>query len=262
MNARGGNMASTGQWAPLVPGFDEAPGARASLGIVALATDRAGVKDFETSLDKVAGVGVFATRVPMATLVTPDALRAMHGHLAEAAGLLVPGSRLDAVAFSCTSGTVAIGLERVSEAFAAARPGVPVTTPVSAAAVALQALGARRITLMAPYRPETADLVAGFFEAAGFHLDHRATFGLDGDPDMNRLSATAICSAAETTMSPGSDALFISCTGLRTAGLVADLESVLGRPVLTSNQVLAWHALRLAGIADQFAGRGRLFSDA
>ena len=32
-----------------------------------------------------------------------------------------------------------------------------------------------------------------------------------------------------------------------------------GKPVLSSNQALAWHMLRLAGIDDGFAGFGRLF---
>jgi maleate isomerase len=54
--------------------------------------------------------------------------------------------------------------------------------------------------------------------------------------------------------------VFISCTGLRTAPLVSLLEKRLRKPVVTSNQALAWHALRLAGITDQLEGRGLLFT--
>lgn len=249
-------------WTLLQAEFDGGPGARGSLGLIALATDRAGVRDFEDFLGDMPGVGVFATRVPVSTRVTPDALRTLHDHLGEAAALLVPGSQLDAIAFSCTSGAVAVGLDKVAEAVGAARPGIPVTTPVGAATVALKSLGAQHLSLVAPYLPETADLVAGFFEDSGFRLDSRATFGLDGDPEMNRLSPRTIMAAARAHTAAESDAVFISCTGLRTAGLVAELEAALGKPVLTSNQVLAWHALRLAGITDRVQGKGRLFIDA
>jgi maleate isomerase len=56
--------------------------------------------------------------------------------------------------------------------------------------------------------------------------------------------------------------VFISCTGLRTFPVVARLEERLGKPVVTSNQALAWDCLRLAGVHDRLPGRGRLFAEA
>ena len=40
--------------------------------------------------------------------------------------------------------------------------------------------------------------------------------------------------------------------------LIRPLEAELGLPVITSNQVMAWHALRQMGISDAVAGYGRL----
>jgi maleate isomerase len=202
---------------------------------------------------------MFATRVPMATLATPATLAAMGAHLEAAAKLLVPGSRLDVIGFSCTSGTVAIGCHEVTQAIRRARPGIAVSTPIEAGAEGLRQLGCRRISLLAPYRPETADLVSGFFEDQGFAIDRKATFDLDGDPDMNRVSPEALIAAGRRIVHADSDALFISCTGLRTAPIVAALEKAVGRPVVTSNQALAWHALRLGNVPDRVTGRGRLF---
>jgi len=51
----------------------------------------------------------------------------------------------------------------------------------------------------------------------------------------------------------------VSCTSLRTFGIVADLEEELGRPVVSSNQALAWHLHRLAGVQDAVPGLGTLF---
>ena len=54
-------------------------------------------------------------------------------------------------------------------------------------------------------------------------------------------------------------AVFVSCTSLRTFGIVADLEAELGGPVVSSNQALAWHLHRLAGVQDALPGFGTLF---
>jgi maleate isomerase len=56
------------------------------------------------------------------------------------------------------------------------------------------------------------------------------------------------------------DAYFISCTAVRSLEVVEDLERDLGRPVFTSNQVAAWHALRTMGVKDTRPGFGRLFA--
>jgi maleate isomerase len=246
-------------WERLNPQFGEEIGYRASIGLLALSTDRAGAFDTEEFL-RAKGVAVFSTRIPMAPLATPETLAAMAGYLSDAARLLVPGSRLDVVGFSCTSGTVAIGIDRVHEAIHAARPEVQVTTPIEAGYEALRQLGAERISLVVPYLVETADLVGAFFEQKGIHILQRATFELDGDPDMNRLSPEALIEATIATDTPDSEAVFISCTGLRTAPIISVLEQRLGKPVVTSNQALAWHALRLAGVTDRLEARGLLFA--
>jgi maleate isomerase len=107
--------------------------------------------------------------------------------------------------------------------------------------------------------PRTADLVAGHFEDEGFTIDRRATFDLGGDPEMNRVSPDVLAKGARAVDDPSSEAIFISCTGLRTAPIIAVIEKELGKPVVTSNQALAWDALRMAGVSDALPGRGRLF---
>ncbi len=43
--------------------------------------------------------------------------------------------------------------------------------------------------------------------------------------------------------------------------IIEDLEEKTGKPVITSNQALAWDALRLCGIETRIYGFGRLLSD-
>lgn len=249
-------------WERLEPRYDEGIGTRSSLGLIALATDRAGALDFEEFVRPAAGVSTFTTRLPMDCVATPETLAAMGPHIEDAARLLVPGSRLDAVAFSCTSGTVAIGPDRVRDAIRRARPGIHVTTPIEAGAEGLAKLGCRRISLLVPYLVETAGLISGYLERQGIEILRRATLDLEGDPDMNRVSPDCLVDAGREIFDPSSDGLFISCTGLRTAPVVERLERLIGKPVVTSNQALAWHSLRLTGVDDRLENRGSLFSDA
>jgi len=51
------------------------------------------------------------------------------------------------------------------------------------------------------------------------------------------------------TDSPAAEAIFVSCTNLPTYDLIATLETELGKPVLTANQVTMWSALRHAGVS-------------
>jgi maleate isomerase len=48
-------------------------------------------------------------------------------------------------------------------------------------------------------------------------------------------------------MAPDAEALFISCTALRAAEVVAEIERRIGKPVVSSNLATAWMALRLCG---------------
>lgn len=249
------------EWTRFRASFDAGVGDGLSIGVIALAEDRASVWDLGRFLSDLPGVGIFSTRLAMAAEVTPETLAAMRHHLRDAASTLLPSSRLDAVAFSCTSGTVAIGVAEVHAAIASGRPGVPISTPIEAGVQALRAFNASRIALLTPYRPPTAALVDRFFQEQGIGVRARTTFDLSGDLDMNRVSARSLLEAGQSCVEDAGDvdALFVSCTGLRTSPVVEALEQRLQIPVISSNQALAWHCLRLSGNVSPLDGHGSLF---
>jgi maleate isomerase len=63
----------------------------------------------------------------------------------------------------------------------------------------------------------------------------------------------------ELAREPAVDGVFVSCTSLRVADIVEELEAELGKPVTSSNHALAWHCLRLSGYTEPVPGFGRLF---
>lgn len=245
-------------WTLVPPMYDGGVGSRCAIGLIALSSDRACEDDVSAFVGSVDGVGVFTTRVPMSPVVTPESVAELKNHLSGAVQLLVPTSPLDVVAFGCTAGSIASGLDNVRRSLSAGRPGVKTSNPIEAAGDALRSLGARRISLLVPYHIPVGDMIGDYFESIGFQIDRRTTFDLAGDVDINRVTTGALVDAGLLAMHPNSDALFISCTGLRTADAIAPLEQRIGKPVVTSNQALAWDCLRQAGINDKVAGKGKL----
>ena len=81
------------------------------------------------------------------------------------------------------------------------------------------------------------------------------------DQVVARISETSTLNAIiEIGSSSDCDAVFVSCTNLRSFRILAQAEETLGKPVLSSNQAIAWHLLRLAGVGEGVSGPGRLFA--
>jgi maleate isomerase len=206
------------------------------------------------------GVAFYESRLFNAATVTPETLAAMEREIAGAAALIRPGEHLDVLAYGCTSGTMVIGEERVFEKLREARPGIACTTPVTGALAAMATLGARRIALLTPYIDTINQMMRAWFEARGLAVPVMGSFNHDNDNEVARIDARSIEAAAlELGRHPAVDAVFVSCTSLRVAELVAPLEAKLGKPVSSSNHAMAWHALRLAGYDEPVEGFGRLF---
>ena len=167
---------------------------------------------------------------------------------------------VDVVAFGCTSATMTLGEEAVFAEIRKARPDVACTTPVTAALAAFRTFGARSIDLLTPYAPEiNASLVASF-RARGVAVAAVATFDRRDDRDAARISVASIEAAVKRlAAAPGVEAIFVSCTSLRVAESAAKFERLAGVPITSSNHAMAWHCLRLGGVADHVPVGGRLF---
>lgn len=249
-----------GEWRKLTAKFDGGPGHGWSYGFIGLSTDRVCEQDVRAFLPDDDGIEVFGARIPMAPVASTETLTALRDHVTDTARQLIPWGRLDAIGFGCTSGAVAVGTGKLAGLIGAVRPGVPVANPVDGAADALKALGCRKVALITPYQAGPSGLIEGYFRDQGIEAVTKASFFLDGDPDMNRVSAECLIEAgAEIGKHAGAEALFISCTGLSTHKVIAPLEAKLGKPVVTSNQALTWAMMRAAGDRRTLTGRGRLF---
>lgn len=154
-----------------------------------------------------------------------------------------------------------LGEDVVGARIREARPGIAFTTPVTGAFAGLRALGARRLAVLTPYADEVNAGIRAYIERHGFAVVAMGSFKEPDDRLVARIAPGSIVAAAEQLVQgSGAEALFVSCTSLRLAAQVAELEARIGIVATSSNHALAWHCLRLAGVEDVLPQFGRLFT--
>lgn len=219
----------------------------APMGVVVLQADETLEHDFRRLLPS--GAEFLVTRIPSSPQVSPEGLAAMENDLTAAAGLLPRGTRFSVVGFGCTSGAAQIGSADVAARTRAGVSAAEVTDPVTALIAACRELKIRRLALVSPYVEPVSAWLMTVLSRAGIEISAFASFNEASEARVVRIAPTSIAEAAATTAARATcDAVFLSCTNLRTLDILASSERTLGVPVLSSNLVLAWHMARLAGV--------------
>ncbi|MGC1487400.1 MAG: Asp/Glu racemase [Albidovulum sp.] len=238
---------------------DDGAGARARLGLLVLESDQTMEWEFRDLTD-LPGVSVYHARLANDVTVTPDTLAKMADELPVAARLLPGYMGLNAIGYGCTSAATIIGEDRVASIIGAVHPGLPSTNPLTAAKAALASLGVKRLGLLTPYSPDVTKAMQARFNDAGIAVSVVGSFYEESDLVVGKIDPQSILKGALSVgQSADVDGVFISCTSLRAAGIIAAAEKALGKPVTASNHALAWHLLRLAGITDTRDDAGQLF---
>jgi maleate isomerase len=134
------------------------------------------------------------------------------------------------------------------------------TTTATAIRRALDALGARKIVLVTPYSQAVTDHEAEFLNAAGYDVIYAKGYELAGSDAYCATLPAVWRDRALAAARPDADVYFLSCANISVFGIVEELETRLGRPVITSNQTVIWDALTRLGWSDRRGCPGRLFA--
>jgi Arylmalonate decarboxylase len=163
--------------------------------------------------------------------------------------------RRERAAYAIGSNNEAAVVSRLSR-----RTGTPVLATCASAVQALRVLDVERIALVHPpwFDDELNALGAAYFESEHFDVVSSASAAVSPDP--RRVEAEAVSEWTSGHVGDDAQAVFIGGNGFRAAGAIATLEAAIGRPVLTSNQVLLWNVLAQTGATFEVSGFGRLFT--
>ena len=243
----------------LVFDTDDGAAAKAALGLIVLAADETMERELGP-LFQTDGVTLFHSRIPSAPEVTRETLSQMEADLPQTARLLPSHTPLSVVGFGCTSGATVIGADRIGGIVKAIHPEARTTDPITAVIAACRHLGVKRLGMVTPYVAEVSAAMRDLLADEGFEIAALGTFAQAEEAMVARITPDSVQAAViKIGADPHVDAVFASCTNLRTFAVIEPCEQAVGKPVITSNQALAWHMMTLAGLPTEYAGPGRLF---
>lgn len=245
-------------------------GTRARVGVLTPHLDAVPESECQTMAPD--GVSVHAARVPLG-MVGPEGEIIPHidAEVAKAfasppavdeAASLLSAISPKVVVYAFTSSSYILGTSgdrELENRLEKRTRGVPVIVQSAALVRALEALRAGRIALIHPpwFSNDLDRLGVAYFESHDIEvLEHGQAKLRDDYGDMTHEQ---IAEWVTTHTPDKADAAVIAGGGFRATGAIGEIESRLGRPVLSANQAAFWLALRIAGINDNLEGYGHIF---
>ena len=227
------------------------------VGLVALSTDFSIEKDFNSIFLNLP-IDLFVNRLPFYNPLTDKNLIKMTEKLTEVTENILPNQTLDTVAYGCTSGTIAAGIDKIINKIQLAKPNCKVTTPITSAVNALKHLSLKKISIFTPYPQPINEKVINYFKNEGFDVQSFASFNMESDLDIGKIDPNYLLEVLTKMDTVNAEALFISCTALPALEIIQKLENKIKKIVLSSNQTLIWDSIRSVGYNSSIEGYGKL----
>ena len=176
---------------------------------------------------------------------------------------LLSGVKPDAIVYGCTSATLTHGSEfdRTLATRIQRQTGAITVTAAGALVHALRTISARRIGFASPYVPAINDLAVTFLADTGITTVARSEVSETLDNDgQGAMSPDAVHDLGFAANHDRADALVLSCTDMRSVEVIARLEKTVGKPVISSNQAMAFEVASRLGLGAPDGDFGSLFS--
>ena len=229
------------------------------VGLIALSTDQTIEGDFNT-ICKNLPLNIFVNRIHNENPLTQKNLLKMQDDLENVSNKILPGEKINTIAYGCTSGTIAIGEEKVKEKILLAKPDCYVTTPVTSAIKAFKKMNIEKIALFTPYPEAVNKTILDYFTKKNIKITSFASLNLNLDSEFANVDPNYILEISSKLEMKNADALFISCTALKVLSTISKIEKKIKKPVFSSNQTLIWDAIRSCGYESPIPGYGTLLN--
>ena len=228
------------------------------VGLLALTTDLTIEKDFNSIFNRLP-IDVFVNRIHNENPLTKENLLKMRDQIKGITERILPGEKIHTVAYGCTSGTIAIGEDKVEEKIQLAKPDCYVTTPITSAIKAFKLMNIKKIAVFTPYPESVNKTIYEYFSKKNIEVLSFGTFNLELDSDFASIDPKYLSEILIKLDTSGADALFISCTALPALEILNEVEEKINKPVFSSNQTLIWDTIRSVGYKKPIDGYGQLF---
>ena len=243
---------------PRKPSFDKGRHSRAKLGFILMSTDLAAESDFFDMAPN--DVAIHITRLKTDDHTTNETLSKHIEFMADAASRIQPDTKPDVISYSCTSGSIVIGEEKIKEEIKKGAPYAIPMTLVTGVVDALEELKVKNLVVGTPYLDEINTKEAEFLINKGFSVLNIQGLNLTKGIEFGTVTPEYWIKFALEINEAAADAIFLSCGGIRSTEVIDRIEQKVGKPIITSNQAQMWSCLRRAGVEDKILGFGELFN--
>ena len=230
------------------------------IGLLALSTDFTIERDFQSICHNLP-INLFVNRIHNENPLTKENLLKMYDQLESITEKILPGEKINTVAYGCTSGTIAIGEDKVKEKIQLAKPGCHVTTPITSAIKAFNKMNVKKIAVFTPYPESVNKTISEYLIKKNINVTSFSTFNLDLDVDFARVDPKYLSEILSKLNINDADALFVSCTALPALEILDEVEKKINKPVFSSNQTLIWDTIRSVGYKSSVEGYGKLLKN-
>ena len=230
------------------------------IGVITLSTDFTIEQDFRHICHN-QNVDIYVNRIPFKNPLNHENYLNMADHLADIANNILPGEKIDSIAYGCTSGTVAIGDKRITEEIHKSKSGVYVSTPITAAIKAFTNLKIKKIAVLTPYPRQVNKTIFDFLIKNNIEIISFSSFNLEFDNEIANVDPKYLIETINKINHKNADAVFVSCTALRAVEVLDKIEEQISKYVISSNQAMIWDCLRSVNINNSISGYGKLFSN-
>ena len=227
------------------------------VGLLALSTDLTIESDFQSICQKLP-FDLFVNRIHNENPLTKENLLKMYDQIESVTEKILPGQKINTIAYACTSGTIAIGEDKVKEKIQLAKPDCYVTTPITSAIKAFKEMNLKKISLFTPYPESVNKTILEYFNKQNINIISFSTFNIDLDKDIAEVDKKYLLETLVKLDLTNADALFISCTALPVLEIINEVERKINKITLSSNQTLIWDTLRSVGYKSPIEGYGKL----
>jgi len=228
------------------------------IGLITLSTDLTMESDFYSIINNLP-IDVFVNRIKNYNPLTKENLLKMYDQLESVTKDILPNEKINTIAYGCTSGTIAIGKEKIKEKIQIAKSGCYITTPITSAIKAINKMKIKKIAIFTPYPDSVNKSVFEYFSKEKIEVLSFSSFNLDSDLEIGKVDPNYLLEVLTKMETSSAEGLFVSCTALPVLKILDQVETKIKKTVLSSNQTLIWDSIRSVGYNSPVSGYGKLF---
>lgn len=199
--------------------------------------------------------------------VTKEQLEAMDRD-SDRCAVELADARVDVLGYACLVAIMSMGrgYHRVSEERLHGRTveaggAAPVVTSAGALVDGIKALGAKRVSILAPYMKPLTALVVDYIESEGIEVVDAISLEIPDNLEVGRQDPRAPVEITQRLNTRGVDAIVASaCVQMPSLASVQPIEDRTGLPVLSSSVATTYMMLKKLGLPTTAPGFGSLLS--